>query len=60
MDSGHTHMLTLFEEEGYAKKQVQRIAWNLRKEGFPASAKFIEEIAQLMEEDNGRSSEKIR
>jgi hypothetical protein len=50
MISGRKHMLSLFEEEGYTKKQVQRIAWNLRKAGFPASAKFIAEVAQLMKE----------
>ena len=45
-------MLKLFEEEGYTKKQIQRMAWNSRKIGFPAMAKFLLEVAQLIKEEH--------
>lgn len=52
MDNGHSYMLDAFKEDKYTKKQVQQMAWRLRKAGFPASAKFLAEVAQLMEEDD--------
>lgn len=49
-------MLDSFLEEGYTKHQVQRMAWFMRREGFVSTAKFVAEVAQLMNSDRASNT----
>jgi len=43
-------MIKLFENDDISFWKVKHIANALKKEGFPATAKFISEVATLMED----------
>jgi hypothetical protein len=50
--NGYQIMIKLFEEERINFWRVKKIAKALRKEGFPSTAKFMTEVATMMEDKN--------